>query len=377
MFAIPKLLIPNKNVDLSLWAEIACDQHVLDDDFWNNSRAEVKNKASFTNLILPQTSASDSEAVTFIQKNMDEYLKQGVFETLKNGTIYIEREMSDGGIRDGILLNLDLSSLDNNPSTNTFFSEKTNPYFVEKRVAYLKSSKLDASHVIVGINDENDLFFDYLRFKTADTLYDFHLKHNGGRIRGKKCEINDDDIEKAFSLLGTNTNVFIADGNHSVLSALVHWRKLGKPMDSAARYILVEIINIHDTAVKIYPIHRAIICKREIFEPLLKSLGFVKDGNIFHCPKKSGSSLIELYESLNELLDVCCKNGMCQRIEYIHDENEINELVLQDNIIIKMNAVEKKTIFNYLNKVGVLPFKSFSIGRSIDKRYYLETRVRL
>lgn len=377
MFTLPKLLIPNNDIDLSLWAEIACDQHVLDDDFWNQSLNDVKNKPSFTHIILPQTTASNLEAVKSVQKYMDLYLKQGIFKSLEKGTIYIEREMSDGGIRDGLLLNLDLNSLDSNLDSGIFFSEKTNPKFVDNRVAYLGNSKLDASHVIVGINDESDLFFDYLRFKTTEVLYDFHLKHNGGRIRGKKCEIDNNDISKAFSLLGPKASVFIADGNHSVLSALTHWKELGKPMNSPSRYILVEIINIHDTAVKIYPIHRAILCRRDIFEPLLKTLGFTKSDSIFCCPKKTGTSLIELYESLNELLDVCLKNGICQRVEYIHDEDEINESVLQNNIVIKMNAIEKKTIFNYLNKVGILPFKSFSVGRSIDKRYYLETRIRL
>ena len=63
-------------------------------------------------------------------------------------------------------------------------------------------------------------------------------------------------------------------------------------------------------------------------------------------------------------------------VDYIHDENNvINECNNKNALGIFLPTLEKNEIFEYVIKNGPLPKKSFSIGKSIEKRYYLEGRI--
>ena len=50
---IPEILLP-KNIDLSTWSVIACDQYTQDKEYWKKVEATAAGKPSTLNLILPE-----------------------------------------------------------------------------------------------------------------------------------------------------------------------------------------------------------------------------------------------------------------------------------------------------------------------------------
>ena len=63
------------------------------------------------------------------------------------------------------------------------------------------------------------------------------------------------------------------------------------------------------------------------------------------------------------------------RLDFIHDfEIVVKNGRLPNNIGILMPTISKEEFFPYLIKHGALPRKSFSIGESHEKRYYIEAR---
>ena len=54
----------------------------------------------------------------------------------------------------------------------------------------------------------------------------------------------------------------------------------------------------------------------------------------------------------------------------------VRELCSKENTVgFVFDVMDKSALFDYVNKNGVLPRKTFSIGQSTDKRYYLEARI--
>ena len=64
------------------------------------------------------------------------------------------------------------------------------------------------------------------------------------------------------------------------------------------------------------------------------------------------------------------------RIDYIHDDDVLIGLADHDNTIgFLLPAMEKRQLFPSVITDGVLPRKTFSMGHSREKRYYLEARM--
>ena len=63
------------------------------------------------------------------------------------------------------------------------------------------------------------------------------------------------------------------------------------------------------------------------------------------------------------------------KIDYIHgDETTRNMGKQEGNIAILFNVMKKEELFKTVILDGALPRKTFSMGHSYDKRYYLEAR---
>ena len=89
---IPEILLP-KNIDLSTWSVIACDQYTQDKDYWKNVEEKAGNKPSTLNLILPEVylgSPDKADRIKKIRQSMKEYLDTGVFADAKKCFIYLE-----------------------------------------------------------------------------------------------------------------------------------------------------------------------------------------------------------------------------------------------------------------------------------------------
>ena len=63
-------------------------------------------------------------------------------------------------------------------------------------------------------------------------------------------------------------------------------------------------------------------------------------------------------------------------MDYIHDPGAVEELSLQTRAIgFLLPPFPRAALFPYVKRRGALPRKTFSIGCSRDKRYYLEARA--
>ena len=78
--------------------------------------------------------------------------------------------------------------------------------------------------------------------------------------------------------------------------------------------------------------------------------------------------------SLQKFIDeYISKNG--GKVDYIHGDNVTRELGSKDgNIGFLLPKMEKTDLFKTVILDGALPRKTFSMGHSYDKRYYLEAR---
>ena len=72
--------------------------------------------------------------------------------------------------------------------------------------------------------------------------------------------------------------------------------------------------------------------------------------------------------------DYLLKHPNC-RVDYIHGAQVARELAARkDTIAFLLPAMGKEELFPTVIHDGVLPRKTFSMGRAQDKRFYLEAR---
>lgn len=114
------ILLPKKDVDMSKWAVVACDQFTSEPEYWERVEKTVGDAPSTLRLILPEANLKApnvDEFIADINASMSKYLEEGIFETLKDSLIYIERGQSDGNIRHGLIGMVDLDQYDFTPGS--------------------------------------------------------------------------------------------------------------------------------------------------------------------------------------------------------------------------------------------------------------------
>ena len=108
------ILLP-KGQDMTKWAVVACDQFTSEPEYWQAVEEKVGNAPSTLRLILPEANLKApnvDEYIEDINAAMRKYMADGVFETLTDSLIYIERQQSDGRIRHGLIGMVDLDAYD-------------------------------------------------------------------------------------------------------------------------------------------------------------------------------------------------------------------------------------------------------------------------
>ena len=104
------ILMP-KDCDMTKWAVVACDQFTSEPEYWEAVEKQVGDAPSTLRLILPEANLKApnvDELIEDINASMKKYLADGVFKTLSDSLIYVEREQSDGKIRHGLVGMVDL-----------------------------------------------------------------------------------------------------------------------------------------------------------------------------------------------------------------------------------------------------------------------------
>ena len=77
---------------------------------------------------------------------------------------------------------------------------------------------------------------------------------------------------------------------------------------------------------------------------------------------------------LQEFLDNWLKENV-GRIDYIHDTDAVERFAMEENAIgLLLPVFDKKELFAFGASGKILPRKTFSLGHSREKRYYLEGR---
>jgi hypothetical protein len=180
----------------------------------------------------------------------------------------------------------------------------------------------------------------------------------------------------------------VGDGNHSLATAKSCYEELkaahpGEDLsDHPARYALVELENIHDEAQVFEPIHRVIVNTEP--EKMLAALQeyCAPEGYTvrWYSGGKSGELSLDRTKSelavgvLQAFLDAYLKENAGE-IDYIHDDDALIALSEpEDAIGFLLPAMEKSQLFRGVIRDGALPRKTFSMGHSREKRYYLEGR---
>ncbi len=382
------ILLPKNGFEK--WSVIACDQYTSDSKYWSEVEKLVGSSPSTLHLVLPEIYLSETQnRVENINASMKKYLESDVFVCENNCMVYIEREITGGAVRKGVLGLLDLEDYkyESGSKTLTRATEQTVASRIPPRVAIRKDAPLEFPHVLIFIDDPDDTVMQTVSSKknTLKKLYDFELMQNGGHIEGYRIEESEqDDINKALSALIKDGLLFaVGDGNHSLATAKECYNQ---NKNELARYALVEIVNIHNPAIEFEPIYRVLfgVNKAEVMDYLIKRNSDVagEKSHNFTVIDSSGEEMLSLVPTsklpvgtLQGYLDDYLSRHPEVEIDYIHGIDATKQLCKTERTVgFIFDGMKKDELFDAVILDGSLPRKTFSMGHADDKRFYLEGR---
>ncbi len=415
-FCPANILLPKKGTDMTKWAVVACDQFTSQPEYWQAVEDTVGDAPSALRLILPEAAlnAPDvDERISAVNAAMGAYLDGGLFETLEDSLLYIERVQSDGKIRHGLIGMVDLEQYDFTPGSGALIraTEGTVLSRIPPRVKVRKDAPIELPHVMLLIDDPNKTVVEPLTRASGEMekLYSFPLQQGGGSITGWKLtaaqmDAAADALEALCSPEEQNWKYgvkdvppllfAVGDGNHSLATAKQCYEDLKKVTPESewsalpARYALVEVVNNHDDALQFEPIHRVVFgvepeAVLEAFKAYYPGAYEGKgEGHVVACTHAGGAGFITVPRprvqlavgTLQAFLDAYVKDHGGE-IDYIHGADVTDRLGSQPNSIgFKLPAMGKQQLFKTVMADGVLPRKTFSMGHAQDKRYYVEAR---
>ena len=414
-FGPADILLP-QNCDLTKWSVVACDQYTSQNDYWERVAQTVGDAPSTLKLILPESQLEDGhfeEHVADINRTMDAYLDQGLFRTLPNALIYVERWLDNKKLRRGLVGVVDLECYDYNAGSSSLIraTEGTVITRLPPRVAVRRNASLELPHIMVLVDDPDKQLIEHLTYETdrMEEVYDFDLMERGGHITGylvpedlqaDVCEIlntlaRPHDFARKYDVKGKPVLLFaIGDGNHSLAAAKAAYeeKKQHTPQeqwaDLPSRYALVELVNLHDESLEFEPIHR--VCFDVDADELMKDFLATYPGA--HYGEGEGHTITYVFDTevgkitipkptaqlpvgtLQDFLDQWMQTHS-GRIDYVHGDDVTWELGRKPgNIGFLLPAMGKDELFKTVIFDGALPRKTFSMGEAHDKRFYLEAR---
>ena len=165
-FTTADILIP-KNENMEKWCVVACDQYTSEPSYWSEVESIVGDNPSTLRLTLPEIYLEDddvSERIKKINETMSDYLDKGIFKTLENSMIYVERTTLDGRVRKGIIGKIDLEDYDYNKGSETMVraTEKTVIERIPPRMKVRENALIELPHIMLLIDDEKKDIIDNL-----------------------------------------------------------------------------------------------------------------------------------------------------------------------------------------------------------------------
>ncbi len=386
-----EILIPKKEIDLNKWSVVACDQHTSNVGYWEDLKEYIGDAPSTLNLILPECylgTAEEEKKTDAIAAAMDGYLRGDIFRAV-SGFVFVKRMLRCGKVRKGLVFAVDLEdySFVHGDKALIRASERTVLERIPPRLRVREKCSLELPHIMLLYDDKDDSVLSPFENGKLEKLYDFSLNADGGAVKGYLVK-DTEAVKNRFAALlkksGSDMLFAVGDGNHSLATAKQAWENEKKKQSPclAARYALVEAVNIYSDALDFEPIHRAVFgVDAEKFISELKNERFDCEKSDYVLVSGDFSELVELPESA--VLGVAAIDGFVSQyieknggtVDYIHGEEELKELCSRkDAVGILLKAMKKSELFPYIGACGALPKKTFSMGEAEDKRYYLEAR---
>jgi uncharacterized protein (DUF1015 family) len=431
----PKILLPEKSIDLNKWSVVACDQYTSQPEYWNGVEEYVGNSPSTLDIVLPEIHLekpyTDSK-IQNINKMMNKYLEDGTLKELGQGVIYTERLLKNGKVRKGLVLCLDLERYDFSKGSKSLIraTEKTVIERIPPRIKVRNNAIIESPHILVLIDDEKLSVIEPIAKTVTDSnkVYEFDFMQNGGHMKGwhiSEETVLDNMVEALNKLADMNTymdkyrlkekdNLMIfamGDGNHSLATAKTHWENVKKGLsgedlsEHPARYALIELNNLHDESLEFEAIHRVVfnvdvsrlldgmvktvpgsLCKefssKSEYEAEYEKVKLEKHIIPFVTSEKFG--FLKINDPQEMLTVAAFENAIGPvlegvsgvEIDYIHGDDIVIELSAKSekNIGFFLPTMHKDELFPYVLYNGTLPKKTFSMGEADEKRYYLECR---
>ena len=426
---IPRILMPKDGVDLSKWAVVACDQYTSQPEYWEEVCRTVGDAPSTLRLILPEVYLESPDCparIDQIHAAMHAYLQDGTLSELPAGAVLLARDTGGACPRRGLMLAFDLDAYAYTPGSASPIrpTEKTVVERIPPRLKVREGAALELPHIMLLIDDPSRSIIEplYARREQFSKLYDVELMQNGGHLTGWFLPEGPetDALLQALARLG-DPNVFqakygtpddcpplpyaVGDGNHSMATAKAYWEEIKAGLSPAerethpARYVLAEVVNIHDESLVIEGIHRALfgIDPTDVLdaavsffhahgaqaavtenaaepEPGTQVFPF-RAGTRTGFLTLKGSPWALPVASLQTFLDEYLTAHPDGRIDYIHGLDVLYELAAQEgNMGFALPDPAKDDLFRGVIFDGVLPRKTFSMGDAREKRFYMEAR---
>ena len=243
------ILLP-RNVDMTKWAVVACDQFTSQPEYWQAVEKTVGDAPSTLRLILPEAKLASPDVdreIAAINGAMERYLTENLFRTLPESLLYIERTQSDGRVRRGLIGMADLEQYDFTPGSGALIraTEGTVLSRIPPRVRVRRDAPIELPHVMLLIDDPERTVIEPLSDARGEmeALYDFDLQQGGGHLKGWRLTAEQMDavasaleelgspeaMEKKYGLKDAPPLLFaVGDGNHSLATAKRCYEELKK-----------------------------------------------------------------------------------------------------------------------------------------------------
>lgn len=397
IFAPADILLP-RGVDMEKWGVIACDQFSSERNYWERVEKNIGDTPSTLRMIIPEVylGENDQEREDGIRTAMNEYAERGLFDVCPDSFVYVERTLQGGSVRRGLVGAVDLDEYEfSGKEAAILASEGTIRERLPIRVRIRREARYETPHIMAFIDDKDETVIEPLTAK-ADALpilYDFDLMEGGGHIKGMRVAGGDaDGVIAAMRSLHekSRTLMVIGDGNHSLASAKVYWDEIKQRLSEdersrhPARMALLEVNNVYERTILFEAIHRVVfnVSPADFVNALELAMPAGSDYVFeWHTRGKSGkvgvsaSCIGDALSRMRDFLDDYVARAGCA-VDYIHGEDTVLRLSGDESRVgLVLPTMGKSEMFATVATSGVFPKKSFSVGRAIDKRYYLECRA--
>ena len=417
------ILLP-RDCDYDKWSVVACDQYTSQPEYWQRVEERVGRAPSALRLILPESSLDGPHVemdIMEINSTMSRYVREGRFKTLPGAMIYVERTLSSGRLRRGLVGMADLTAYDYEPGSDAPIraTEGVVMSRIPSRVAVRKNAPIELPHAMLLTDDPDRTVIEPLAAQTGsmELLYDFDLMEQGGHIKGWRLTGEQlSAVAGALSALADpaafnakyrteNQPVMlfaVGDGNHSLATAKECYERQKRLMPPEkwgtmpSRYALCELVNLHDESLEFEPIHRVVFHTepKTLLDAFVDRCPGVRRGNSLRESEQEGGGLPVRYVYSGAEGAVTLPRNLAQlpvgalqsflddyltehpgRVDYIHGEDVAREFAARPgNIAFLLPPMAKEELFPSVIHDGVLPRKTFSMGEAHDKRFYLEAR---